>query len=232
MESSGDPNDPSRLGARPEPGPRGELSAGLQPLGLSPRRDGLLYVPASYRRDRPAPLVVLLHGAGGNAHHGLALLKELADEAGLLLLALDSRHATWDIIADDTYGPDVTFLDRALRQLFRDAAVDPARLAIGGFSDGASYALSLGLTNGDLFTHVIAFSPGFMAPAAQRGRPRVFVSHGTQDQVLRIDPCSRRLTPLLRRAGYDLRYQEFEGPHVVPPEIARDALEWFLPRAT
>ncbi|MGK3959946.1 alpha/beta hydrolase [Sorangium sp. So ce118] len=220
--------DPSRLSARPQAKLEGELPAGLTPLGLSPRRDGLLYVPPGYRADRLAPLVVLLHGAGGSAHHGIALLKELADEAGLLLLAPDSRHATWDIIADDAYGPDVAFLDRALLQLFRSAAVDPARLAIGGFSDGASYALSLGLTNGDLFTHVIAFSPGFMAPAEQRGRPRIFISHGTQDQVLRIDPCSRRLAPLIRRAGYDLRYQEFEGPHTVPTEMARDALGWLL----
>ncbi|XXT16614.1 PHB depolymerase family esterase [Sorangium sp. So ce429] len=221
----------SRLSARPQAKLEGELPAGLTPLGLSPRRDGLLYVPPGYRADRPAPLVVLLHGAGGSAHHGIALLKELADGAGLLLLAPESRHATWDIIADDAYGPDVAFLDRALLQLFRSAAVDPARLAIGGFSDGASYALSLGLTNGDLFTHVIAFSPGFMAPAEQRGRPRIFISHGTQDQVLRIDPCSRRLAPLIQRAGYDLRYQEFEGPHTVPAEMARDALGWFLPGA-
>ena len=221
--------DPSRLSARPQTRPQGGLSAGLRPLGLAPRRDGLLYVPAGYRADRPAPLAVLLHGAGGNAHHGIALLKDLADAAGLLLLAPDSRHATWDIIADDAYGPDVAFLDRALGQLFRDAVVDAAKVAIGGFSDGASYALSLGLTNGDLFTHVIAFSPGFMAPAEQRGRPRIFVSHGTQDKVLRIDPCSRRLAPLIRRAGHDLRYQEFEGPHTVPPEMALDALDWFLP---
>ncbi|WP_437924745.1 phospholipase [Sorangium sp. So ce291] len=231
MSAAVQTKDPSRLSARPQAKLEGELPAGLTPLGLSPRRDGLLYVPAGYRADRPAPLVVLLHGAGGSAHHGIALLKELADGAGLLLLAPDSRHATWDIIADDAYGPDVAFLDRALGQLFRSAAVDPARLAIGGFSDGASYALSLGLTNGDLFTHVIAFSPGFMAPAEQRGRPRIFISHGTQDQVLRIDPCSRRLAPLIRHAGYDLRYQEFEGPHTVPAEMARDALGWFLPGA-
>ncbi|WP_437965278.1 phospholipase [Sorangium sp. So ce260] len=223
--------DPSRLRARPQAKLEGDLSTGLRPLGLSPRRDGLLYVPAGYRADRPAPLAVLLHGAGGSAHHGMSLLEGLADEAGLLLLAPESRHPTWDIIADDAYGPDVAFLDSALGQLFRSAAVDPARIAIGGFSDGASYALSLGLTNGDLFTHVIAFSPGFMAPAEQRGQPRIFMSHGTQDQVLRIDPCSRRLAPLIRVAGYDLRYQEFEGPHAVPQEIARDALRWFLPGA-
>jgi predicted esterase len=85
-------------------------------------------------------------------------------------------------------------------------AIDPARVAIGGFSDGASYALSLGLTNGDLFSHVLAFSPGFMAPAGQEGSPRIFVSHGTRDAVLPIDRCSRRIVPTLRRAGYDVAY--------------------------
>ena len=57
-------------------------------------------------------------------------------------------------------------------------AFDPAHIAVGGFSDGASYALSVGITNGDLFTDVIAFSPGFMAPARQQGKPRLFISHG------------------------------------------------------
>ena len=99
-----------------------------------------------------------------------------------------------------------------------------------GFSDGASYALSLGLTNGDLFTHVLAFSPGFMAPRKRRGKPRLFLSHGTRDRVLPIDPCSRRIVPQVRRAGYDVTYREFDGPHTVPDEIAREAVDWFLPR--
>jgi phospholipase/carboxylesterase len=126
------------------------------------------------------------------------------------------------------YGADVMFIASALQETFRQYAVDSYRLAVEGFSDGASYALSIGLANGDLFTHVLAFSPGFMAPAVQTGAPRVFVSHGIQDQVLRIDVCSRRLVPRLERAGYDVRYEEFSGGHSVPEEVARDAIEWFL----
>ncbi|HYH99185.1 alpha/beta hydrolase, partial [Hyalangium sp.] len=133
---------------------------------------------------------------------------------------------TWDVIRGD-YGPDVTFIDQALAWVFAHYAVDPARIAIGGFSDGASYALSLGIANGDLFTHVLAFSPGFAAPVEQHGEPRLFVSHGIQDAVLPITACSRRLVPRLQRAGYDVRYHEFDGPHTIPPEIAREAAEWF-----
>jgi phospholipase/carboxylesterase len=151
----------------------------------------------------------------------------LADEVGLLLLATDSADQTWDVIRGG-YGPDVEALDRALQEAFGRVAVDVERLAVGGFSDGASYALSMGIMNGELFTHVIAFSPGFMAPARQEGAPRLFISHGTEDRVLPIDACSRRLVPRVSRAGYDVTYHEFQGGHVVPPEIARDAVEWFL----
>lgn len=215
-----------RLLARPAK-PVEAASAGLQPLNLEAERDGLLYVPAGYRADRPAPLALMLHGAGGGAQHGLALLLPLADAAGLILLAPDSRGRTWDIILDD-YGPDIAFVDRALAQTFGRYAVDPARIAIGGFSDGASYALSVGIANGDLFTHVIAFSPGFMAPAEQRGAPRLFISHGMRDSVLPIESCSRRIVPQVERAGYDVCYQEFDGPHTIPPQISREAMQWFV----
>ena len=104
-------------------------------------------------------------------------------------------------------------------------AVDVSRLAVGGFSDGAGYALALGVTNGDLFTNVIAWSPGYMRFPAERGSPRIFVSHGTQDWVLPIDRCSRLLVPRLRAAGHDVYYREFDGLHTLPPELARMAIE-------
>src|SRR5947209_5552991 len=85
-----------RLTARPKP-TVGTAPEGLHALELDTRRDGLLYVPSGYRPERPAPLVLMLHGAGGDAHGGLAPLRPLADDAGLILLAPDSRRQTWDI---------------------------------------------------------------------------------------------------------------------------------------
>ncbi|HKG24509.1 MAG TPA: hypothetical protein VKB09_02625, partial [Thermomicrobiales bacterium] len=171
--------------------------------------------------------VLSLHGAGGNAEFGFYPLRDLADAAGLVLLSPASRGRTWDVILGG-YGPDVAFIDQALAAAFDRCAIDPARMGIAGFSDGASYALSLGITNGDLFPAVMAFSPGFAAPAGQEGRPRFFVSHGTQDEVLPIVYTSRQIVPQLELAGYDVLYREFDGPHTVPPEIAHEALDWFL----
>jgi predicted esterase len=214
-----------RLLSRPQAHANGGPD-GLLPLGLDASRDGYVYVPKGYRPDRPAPLVLMLHGAGGNGRNGLNPLLALADQAGLILLSPDSRLQTWDVLYGE-YGPDIDFIDRALAKVFDRYVVDLERVAVEGFSDGASYAISLGITNGDLFTHVIAFSPGFMAPAGQEGRPRHYISHGKRDTVLPIDVCSRRLVPRLQHAGYDVLYREFDGPHTVPPEIAQEAVSWF-----
>jgi phospholipase/carboxylesterase len=201
----------------------------VQPLALGTGRDGLLYMPRelSLSSDKPVPLMVLLHGARGGAKGVTSRVGafELADQFKTIVLAPDSRDGTWDVIHGG-FGPDVAFLDAALDSLFQRVAIDPTRLAIAGFSDGASYALSLGLINGDLFSHVIAFSPGFLVAEHTHGRPAIFLSHGTEDEILPIDTTTRRLLPGLRQAGYSIRYREFAGPHTVPTPIAREALEW------
>jgi len=187
----------------------------------------LLYVPAGYDGVTPAPFVLSLHGAGGNEFSGQFPLRELADDAGLILLSPASHGRTWDAIID-RFGSDVALIDRALAEAFSRCAVDRDRITIAGFSDGASYALSLGLSNGDVFGHVMAFSPGFVAPIETVGEPRIFVSHGTQDTVLPIEPTSRRIVPGLKRKGYAVEYREFEGGHTVPSDVAREAVDWFL----
>lgn len=188
---------------------------------------GHVYVPATRAADAPGPVVVLLHGAGGQAQPTLSLLQPFADQRQLLLLAPQSAGATWDLIQGQL-GPDVENIERMLDWAAARFAIDPSRCALGGFSDGASYAISLGLASGDLFGAIVAFSPGFAAAPAVRGKPRLFVSHGTHDDVLPIDRCSRVLVPRLRRLGYDVTYVEFDGPHTVPADIAARALAWWL----
>lgn len=210
--------------------PGAQVSAtrpGLHPIGLSKERDGLLYVPETYSSAHPAPLVVMLHGAGANAHDAVQPLRRFADERGIVLLAPDARGPAWDLL-DGGFGADVDFIDHALAKAFDRCAIDPRRVAIEGFSDGASYALSLGLTNAELFTHIIAFSPGFMAIPRGNGRPRVFISHGTQDLILPAVRCSHRIVTRLERDGYDVRFLEFRGEHTIPHEVAGEAVSWFL----
>ena len=188
-----------------------------------------VHVPSSYRADRPAGVAVMLHGAGGDANQALALVKRHAAAENLIVVAPKSDDATWDVIGGGL-GPDVAAIDHALAAVFTRYAVDPARVAIGGFSDGASYALTLGLANGSLFQAILAFSPGFQAAPRQHGRPRIFISHGTADRVLPIARTSHRLVPLLRRANYSVEYFEFAGGHTVPADAIAMALELLATR--
>ncbi|MGY2067891.1 alpha/beta hydrolase [Blastococcus sp. SYSU DS0619] len=215
------------LAARPPASPPTEPpEPGTRSLGLASSGDPLLHVPPEPGTG-PLPLVVSLHGAGGDAEAGLALVRQAADEHGLAVLAPASRGPTWDAVGGD-YGPDVELIDRALADVFRTVPVDPARIAVAGFSDGASYALGLGLANGELFRRVAAFSPGFVPPAPRSGTPAVFVSHGVDDEVLPIDRTSRRIVPALEEDGYDVTYREFPGAHAVPPEVVDAAVAWLV----
>ena len=212
-----------RLAARPRAGAKTSLESGR--LGLARgERDGIVQVPSA-AADGAVPLLVFLHGATQNGGSMLRRVGGAAERLGIAVLVPDSRGRTWDAITG-RFDEDVAFLDRALEFVFERLAVDPARLAIGGFSDGASYALSLALANGDLFPRVVACSPGFVMSTPTRGRPRVFVSHGTADQILPIDQCSRVIVPRLRTMGYEVTYREFEGRHEMPADVLDEGLRW------
>ena len=220
--------DGSRLRARPS-GTTVTVEPGLRALGLRKNRDAQLYVPKAVAESgKPAPFLMYLHGATGSEQQGIRRYREFADSFGFVLLSPASESGTWDAIRDG-YGPDVRALDLALTKAFAQCNVDPQRAGVCGFSDGASYALGLGISNGDLFKSLMAWSPGFVPSGFERqGKPRVFVSHGTKDPILPIDSCSRVLVPDLKRRGYAVTYREFEGVHTVPKEISEESLRWFL----
>jgi phospholipase/carboxylesterase len=211
-----------RLAVAPAGQSADRLLPGTHALGLDGERDGVLYLPAG---GSPRGLLLMLHGAGGTGRRSLRLVMAAADAASCAVLAPDSRGPTWDAVPG-RFGPDVRFIERALAGVLPEAA-GARPLAVAGFSDGATYALALGRANGQLFSHILAFSPGFLIPTHPAGTPGIFVSHGRSDQVLPIETCSRVLVPKLRREGYQVRYREFDGRHEVPPEVAREAMDWW-----
>jgi predicted esterase len=212
-----------RLTARPRDGVR-TTATGQVMLGLHQERDAILQLPKNATQTS-VPLLVMLHGATQSAEDMFWYLGTSHDEAGVAVLAPNSRDTTWDAISSG-FGEDVGHLNRALERVFEIVAIDPARVAIGGFSDGASYALSLGIINADLFPRIVAFSPGFVIGGTPHGKPRIFISHGTHDRILPIDRCGRRIAANLISHGYDVTFREFDGDHEIPADVARDGLKW------
>jgi phospholipase/carboxylesterase len=206
------------------PAPTTCIAATRSELKLDNVRDGMLYVAKGYQQAERLPLLVWLHGAGGSGNVSTNL-SALADEFGIIVLAPDSRDWTWGSILGD-WDPDLDFLQLAMQQAQQRCAIDRDRIWLGGFSDGASFSLSLGISYGKVFRRVYAGSPGLMQPIAAEGKPPIFISHGTADPTMPIDQTSRRFVPRLQTLGYDVTYREYEGRHTLPPEILREVIEW------
>ena len=207
-------------------------SAGLQKLS---DRNGLLYIPTGHAE--PLPLLILLHKAGGSASEWFAgggSCARYAEKGRFIILAPESPSPSWGT-GPKNWDYDYLAINRALEEAFGRCAIDRNRLAIGGFSDGASYALSLGLANGDVFGYIVGFSPGFIVKAHARGRmgrnnevqiPLIYIAHGTADSVLPIASTSRIFASSLRKNGYKVEFQEFGGSHHLSRQVVDQAMAW------
>ena len=183
-------------------------------------------------------MLVALHGAGGQAADVLDSFREAADANGIVLVIPQSSKGTWDMIEDlktrlgiemnvtPRYGKDLKAIDTALADLFSRVAVDPARVGIMGFSDGATYALSVGTANPQLFHEVIAFSPGPAFVGNSAPDQFVFISHGENDHVLPFS-TARGHVAKLRARKVPIEFEKFEGGHEVPRAIKEKAMAFF-----
>jgi phospholipase/carboxylesterase len=189
----------------------------------------------------PAPLLVAFYGAGGQASDVLASFRADADRDGFVLLIPTTKGATWDMIQDlqsrfgiemkvtPRYGKDLKALDAALADLFARVAIDPRRIGMMGFSNGATYALSVGTANPQLVSTVIAFSPGPAFLGTSSPTQRIFISHGEQDEVLPYS-YTRGIVARIRVRKIPLMFEPFKGGHTVPKDIRARALAWFNQR--
>ena len=228
--SGGEPREPisdaqSRIPARPGRG-GGNCQPGEHSLRVGAGREALMRVTPGTRSGAKA-LILTLHGANsGGAGGGLYAFRGAWDVPGLVLVSPASEEITWSFLRGRD--KDLPVVNRALAQAFARCRVDPRLVAVGGFSDGATYALTLGLANGDLFRAVIALSPGGALAEKRVGRPRFFVAHGTRDRVLPIAATRDVAVDAIRDLSYAVTYRRFQGQHEVRPEIARAAVRWFL----
>ncbi len=213
-----------------------EPVAGLESLpGLDWAK---VYIPKSYDPAKPAPMALLLHGSGDRGHTMIRAFEALAEAHGVILLAPDALDYSWDIMVAGArlrgvtrvpdWGPDVDRIDSALEAAFAAYAVDPNRISLIGFSDGAGYGLSLGANNADLFQTVIAFAPGLLMKVNGEDRGRVMLVHGQRDDVLPMKPTRDIFAPVLEDLGFDVELRLFNGGHVMPENLRAEAFDWWL----
>jgi phospholipase/carboxylesterase len=211
--------------------------------------EGVLLTPGVVDPSRRYPLFVVFHGAGRGEERLAAAWAAEPERRQALFLFPRSRDATWDLIvqaadaAPDGRGvaseptserPDLDFLEYALDLVYGHYPIDPGRQALVGYSDGASYALSVGLSNPGLVRAVLGWAAGFLvldaAAVAEGGpRPAVLLEHGTHDDVFPFAQVALPMRERLERLGYAVEFRVDEGGRHWPSgDFLPEALDWFF----
>jgi predicted esterase len=228
------------------PEPVDELPTGMVWIERGAQR-AALFTPDEIETGRRYPLLAVLHGAGRREELLMKAYRDEAERRQALFLIPRSFHPTWDLITAATQGaeasaagdapsarPDLDFLEHAYDLIFRRYPVDAERLGLLGYSDGASYALSVGLSNPQLFRAVMGWAAGFVAienEAAAPGvpRPAVLVEYGTHDELFPFDQVALPMREQLEAFGCAVTFRVDQGGRHWPSgEFQQEALDWFF----
>ncbi len=211
-------------------------------------RRAALFTPDEIDFEKRYPLVVVLHGAGRSDEMLIKAYRDEAERRQALFLVPRSAHMTWDLIALGIQGgaaletgaelgsdrPDLDFLEYALDLIHRRYPIDPGRETLLGYSDGASYALSVGLSNPDLFRAVIGWAAGFLAldndsAAPGTARPAVLLEYGTHDEIFPFERVALTMKAQLEELGCEVTFRVDEGGRHWPSgTFQAEALDWFF----
>lgn len=154
------------------------------------KREYLLYVPRSYDRTRPAPLVISMHGGAlwGAAQKEISQWNELAEAEGFVVVYPSGtkgdgpRH--WDADGGPGLTPEVRFISDMLDTLAASYNIDPARIYADGLSNGGGMAFVLSCTLSDRIAAVGMVAAAHLVPWSwcTDSRPvPVIAFHGTAD---------------------------------------------------
>ncbi len=188
-----------------------------------------LFVPDSYDGSKPFPLILLLHGMGGDENsmfdsYGSGAFKKLAEQHGYLVACPKGRE------------PAAMYLGSAERDVLdvladvrRAYKVDPNRIYMAGHSMGAYGTWSIAMDHPELFAALGPISGGGdISKAAVIAKIPQIVIHGDTDPTVPVEQ-SRRMVAAEKKAGAEVKYLEIPGGNhtsVAVPAF-EPIFEWF-----
>jgi len=150
-------------------------------------RSYTLHVPERVRQENaPVPLVIMLHGGGGNADNAESMsgFSPKADREGFIVAYPDGTGGgrapmfTWNAghccgYAMQNKVDDVGFIGALIDQVQRDHRIDPDRIYVTGMSNGGMMSHRVGIGLAD---RVAAIAPVVGAVFGDEASPRAPVS--------------------------------------------------------
>jgi predicted esterase len=184
-----------------------------------------LFIPQSYDAAKPAPLVVALHGMGGDENtffdselYANGLLKREAERAGFIVACPKGR----DSASMYRGAAEQDVLD-AMADVQRSYRIDSTRIYLMGHSMGGYGTWSIAMNHPDLFAALGPISGGGTpAGMAKISHIPEYVTHGDDDRTVPVRQ-SRDMVEAGRKAGAGIVYVEVPGgshTSVAVPAIA------------
>lgn len=191
-----------------------------------------IFIPSSYDPAKKYPLVVALHGMGGDENSYFAgyengIIKREAEARGYLVVCPKGRAPASMYLGS----AEQDVLD-VIAEMKREYAIDEDRVYLTGHSMGGYGTWSIAVNHPKMFAAI--------APVAGGGMPQVFarvstiahipeiVVHGNADPTVSVDE-SRRMVKAAQAAGAKVKYIEVEGgnhSNIVAPNM-KEIFDWF-----
>jgi predicted esterase len=179
--------------------------------------------PSSVERNTPAPLILALHGAGGDENmfvdaYGAGILTRLADSLGAM------------IVSPLANGFTPAMFDTIVAVMSREYSIDAKRVYVVGHSMGAGLTASLANTRGVRIAAVASIAGG--APITAAGAPPALFITGTLDPVISAARV-KSAADATRAAGQRVEYRELasEGHTLIVGRVLPDAIAWLFGRS-
>ncbi|MEQ1756093.1 MAG: PHB depolymerase family esterase [Micropepsaceae bacterium] len=176
--------------------------------GFSIKHSGIdrnfgLYVPKSYSRERPAPMIIALHGrfSSAKALHAMSHLQRVADARGAILVYPETLGAYWGdgghtvLQRTEPEPDDMGFIKALAETITTDYAIDQSKVFLLGYDGGGAMAYRLACNPPVRFAAVTVVSAlmwNFSASACAAGRPAtsILVVHGRDSELFPVDGVS------------------------------------------
>jgi len=232
------------------PAPNKTACAGIQ-VGARKLQECRIHLPDDYDSTRAYPLVIGLHGFGGNAR-GFSRIWDYLEEHSFIFAVPEAPYAIGDPAMESTnkfsweFRGDDTRLWRTADPWVPEFIVAVAdsvanrykvsETFLFGFSQGAAYAYVTGIRNPGRFAGIICFGGRIPDPRKydwlltdeiiKKGSGlKVFIAHGRDDEAIGCD-AALESARMLQDRGYDVKMVLFEGGHTIVRGPLLTALEW------
>lgn len=191
------------------------------------------------------PLLMLMHGVGSNEQDMFSFAEHLPDNFLIISargpLNLGPNSFAWfqvnfstgvSVINEEQAENSRNIIIQFIESLKLHHSFNEKQIYLGGFSQGGIMSYSVGLTRPDLIKGIVVMSGRLLkgvrpliASTEKLSSLKVFISHGTSDNVLNIE-YARESLAYLKTLGLAPTYKEFEGRHSIPNKIWLDLISW------